>query len=143
MCACCTQGRRQSSYLRGSHETQRECTAGETHVTISGANPGTTCQCQSVHKVGRKFHCQKNLLCLPHSLHHLGTSAPEHFQKHMSEVLAGLDGVICMVDDILVCGNTREQHDQRLETALDRIAKAGVTLNADKCVFAQNPLFVF
>ena len=42
-----------------------------------------------------------------------------------------------MVDDILVCGNTREQHDQHLETVLDRIAKAGVTLNADKCVFAQ------
>ena len=29
------------------------------------------------------------------------TSAPEHFQKRMSAILAGIDGVVCMVDDIL------------------------------------------
>ena len=32
------------------------------------------------------------------------TSAPEYLQKRMNEVLLGLDGVICMMDDILVCG---------------------------------------
>ena len=41
------------------------------------------------------------------------TSAPEHFQKRMSEILAGIEGVVCMVDDILVSGGTQEQHDQR------------------------------
>ena len=66
------------------------------------------------------------------------TSAPEHFQRRMSEILVGIEGVVCMVDDILVSGNTQIQHDQRLETVLDRLARAGVTLNADKCVFSQS-----
>ena len=50
----------------------------------------------------------------------------------------GIEGVVCMVDDILMSGNTQIQHDQRLETVLDRLARAGVTLNADKCVFSQS-----
>ena len=29
----------------------------------------------------------------------------------MSEILQGLNGVVCLVDDILVYGNTQEQHD--------------------------------
>ena len=66
------------------------------------------------------------------------TSAPEHFQKRMLEILAGSEGVVCMVDDILVSRGTQEQHNQRLDTVLKRILKAGLTLNADKCAFAQS-----
>ena len=64
------------------------------------------------------------------------TSSPEHFQKRMSAILAGIDGVVCMVDDILVSGCSQEQHDQRLDATLQRILKAGVTLNVNKCVFS-------
>ena len=66
------------------------------------------------------------------------TSAPEHFQKRMSEILAGLEGVVCMVDDVLVHGRTQEEHDQRLDAAMERIAQAGVSLNAEKCDFSQS-----
>ena len=66
------------------------------------------------------------------------TSAPEHFQKRMSEILAGLEGVVCMVDDVLVHGRTQEEHDQRLAAAMERIAQAGVSLNAEKCDFSQS-----
>lgn len=55
----------------------------------------------------------------------------------MSFILSSLEGVVCMVDYILVSGSTQEQHDQRLEKILDKISQAGVTLNADKCVFSQ------
>ena len=65
------------------------------------------------------------------------TSVPEHFKKRMLEILAGVEGVVCMVDNILVSRGTHEQHQQRLDTMLERISKAGVTLNADKCAFAQ------
>ena len=65
------------------------------------------------------------------------TSAPEYFQKHMSSILSGLEGVVCMVDDILVSGSTQQQHDQRLEKVLDKIGEAGVTLRAGKCAFSQ------
>ena len=46
------------------------------------------------------------------------TSAPEHFQKRMSEILTNLDGVVCQMDDILVFGKSYHEHDQRLRAAL-------------------------
>ena len=39
------------------------------------------------------------------------TSAPEYFQKQMSSILTGLEGLVCMMDDILVYGRTQEEHD--------------------------------
>ena len=66
------------------------------------------------------------------------TSAPEHFQKRMSSILAGLDGVVCLIDDILVFGRSQSQHDNRLQYTLERIQNSGVTLSYEKCVFSQN-----
>ena len=66
------------------------------------------------------------------------TSAPEHFQRRMSEILSGIEGVVCMMDDVLVHGATKEEHDQRLEAVLLRLQGAGVTLNREKCRFSQN-----
>ena len=65
------------------------------------------------------------------------TSAPEHFQRRMSEILQGLNGVVCLVDDILVYGNTQEQHDTHLMAVLQRIRESGLTLSKDKCEFNQ------
>ena len=65
------------------------------------------------------------------------TSAPEHFQKRMSEILTNLDGVVCQMDDILVFGKSYHEHDQRLRAALKRIRNAGLTLNKEKCQFSQ------
>ena len=66
------------------------------------------------------------------------TSAPEIFQKRMSEILLGLDGVVCMMDDVLIFGPNQEIHDMRLKAVLQRVKSAGVTLNRDKCVFSQS-----
>ena len=68
------------------------------------------------------------------------SSAPEHFQKRMSRILSGLEGVVCLMDDVLVFGSTREQHEQRLNEVLHRIKEAGVTLNSSKCEFAKSEL---
>ena len=65
------------------------------------------------------------------------SSAPEFFQKRMGEELAGLEGVVCHMDDILVVGRNQAEHDQRLASVLDRIAKSGLTLNPDNCKFFQ------
>ena len=61
------------------------------------------------------------------------TSAPKYFQKCMSEILSGLEGIVCMMDDVLVHGKCQEEHDQRLTAVLERLQKAKVTLNKDKC----------
>lgn len=56
----------------------------------------------------------------------------------MSEVLEGLEGVVCMMDDILIHGCTQKEHDKRLRTVLQRLKSAGVTLNRAKCKFSVN-----
>ena len=56
----------------------------------------------------------------------------------MSEILRGLSGVVCMMDDILIHGKTREEHDKHLQEVLERLQKTGVTLNKDKYEFAKS-----
>ena len=63
------------------------------------------------------------------------SSAPEHFQRIMSKLLVGLEGVVCQMDDTLVFGTTQEEHDRRLHATLNRIQLAGMTLNKEKCLF--------
>ena len=65
------------------------------------------------------------------------TSAPEHFQRRMMEVLEGLDGNACLMDDILMYGSSLEEHNECLNAVLKRLSAAGITLNADKCQFHQ------
>ena len=40
------------------------------------------------------------------------SSAPEHFQKRMTEILTGLDSVLCLLDDILVFGHNEQEHNE-------------------------------
>ncbi len=44
------------------------------------------------------------------------------------------------MDDILVYGDTMEQHDQRLTKVLERIESAGLKLNREKCLLRQQQL---
>ena len=67
-------------------------------------------------------------------------SAPEHFQKRMNSILAGLEGVVCLMDDVLMFGKDKEEHNVRLTTVLQRIQEEGVTLNPEKCEFNKNQL---
>ena len=63
------------------------------------------------------------------------SSGSEKFQKAMSRILESLEGVVCNIDDVLVWGTTQEEHDQRLDTVLQRLSLAHVTLNTSKCIF--------
>ena len=69
------------------------------------------------------------------------SSAPELFQKWISGILLGLDGVVCQIDDVLIFGASQQEHDSRLMIAvLQHIKRAGVTLNAEKCQFSQSKI---
>lgn len=59
------------------------------------------------------------------------SSASEHFQRRMSELLEGLEGVAGSVDDFLIHGKTQEEHDQRLHQVLLRLQKAGLKRNVN------------
>ena len=64
-------------------------------------------------------------------------SAPEHFQRRMSSILHVLDRVLCQMDDALIFGRDKEEHDQRLLAALKKIEAAGAMLNAQECEFSM------
>lgn len=66
------------------------------------------------------------------------TSGFEKFQKNMSQILQGWEGVECNIDDVLVHGKDQTKHDQRFEAVLVRLVEAGVTLNLDKCQFSTD-----
>ena len=55
----------------------------------------------------------------------------------MQTVLQGLEGIVCLMDDVLVHGRYQKEHDQYLEAILERLTESGLTLNKDKCVFSQ------
>ena len=65
------------------------------------------------------------------------TLAPEFFQKGINDILNGLEGVVCMIDDVLIYGRTQAEHDRNLPAALKWIQKSGLTLNPDKCEFSK------
>ena len=44
------------------------------------------------------------------------------------------------MDDVLVFGNDKQQHDEILRRVMDRIKNAGVTLNPNKCEFTKAEL---
>ena len=62
-------------------------------------------------------------------------SAPEVFQKVMSQHLEDLEGCEVIHDDIAVWGDTVEEHDRRLEAVLQRLGDIGLGLNFSKCLF--------
>jgi len=71
--------------------------------------------------------------CLPFGI----SSAPELFQKRMSVIVEGLDGMICLMDDILVHGSNQQEHDKRLLATLEQLQKCHITLNREKCEFSK------
>ena len=48
--------------------------------------------------------------------------------------------MVCQMNNVLIFGCNRAEHDARLEAALTRIKAAGITLNRDKCAFGQEKL---
>ena len=62
-------------------------------------------------------------------------NAPATFQRLMANVLAGLPQRVCMdyIDDILVVGQTFEEHLENLRTVLQRLREAGLKLKPSKC----------
>ena len=63
------------------------------------------------------------------------SNASEIFQMDIAEIIEGIEGVANAQDDIIVWGDTKEVHDQRLHKVLSRIKDSGLKLNRKKCQF--------
>jgi hypothetical protein len=63
------------------------------------------------------------------------SAAPGIFQRAMEQLLRGMQGVLCYLDDILISGATESEHLDRLKTVLFILQSAGLRLRASKCSF--------
>ena len=71
------------------------------------------------------------------------TSAPEIFQRKMNELLRDHAGVEVIMDDILVHGQTEEEHDIRLKKVMNTINASGLRLNKEKCKMRKQEVSYF
>lgn len=60
--------------------------------------------------------------------------APEIFQKIMEQILSNCAGCVNFIDDILVFGTTKEEHDANASKVLATLKENNIGLNDDKCV---------
>ncbi len=61
-------------------------------------------------------------------------SASEVFQRKMSEIFVEqMEGVECIVDDLIVFSSTKEEHDERLLKVLQKVREYNIKLNKSKC----------
>jgi hypothetical protein len=65
-------------------------------------------------------------------------SAPSIFQKIMDQMLSGLEGTVCYLDDIIVTGKNKIDHLNNLNKVFQRIQEYGFHINKGKCVFLQD-----
>ncbi|KAI0209643.1 hypothetical protein LSAT2_005653 [Lamellibrachia satsuma] len=64
------------------------------------------------------------------------SSESQIFQRSITTILEGQRGVICHVDDILIHGTNKPEHDRRVRAVLRRLHQAGLTPN-NKCEFSK------
>ena len=65
-------------------------------------------------------------------------TAPLMFQNVMDQVLHGIPGVCCYIDDILIAANSEAEHLHRLETVLQRLESHGIRAKHRKCSFLMS-----
>ncbi|XP_055633437.1 uncharacterized protein K02A2.6-like [Toxorhynchites rutilus septentrionalis] len=66
--------------------------------------------------------------------------APEIFQRVMTEMLVGIEGVVVYIDDVVVAGSSKGEHDARLQQVLAVLNKNCATLNKAKCLIGVTEL---
>lgn len=60
-------------------------------------------------------------------------SASEIFHRAIDNMLEGLEGVRCYVDNVVIWGSTLQEHHETLAKVLQRVHENGLKLNRSKC----------
>ncbi|KAL0840676.1 hypothetical protein ABMA28_015872 [Loxostege sticticalis] len=70
------------------------------------------------------------------------TNGVSSFQRTIDWIIRkeNLKNTYAYLDDITVCGRTREEHDQNLEHFMNAAKKYGLTLSIQKCKFSQESI---
>ena len=68
-------------------------------------------------------------------------NSPNIFQERMSNLMIGLEFARAYLEDLLIISkHDFNEHLEHLEVALNRLSKAGLKINASKCLFCQMEL---
>lgn len=120
-------------------------TASEVFAAISGGKFYTTLDLDRAYTQVVVTDATARLLTLNtckglYTVHRLAfgvKACPGIFQRLMTALLAGVPGIAVLIDDVIISGRTMPEMIQRLDTVLERIEKAGLRLNGNKCKFAK------
>ena len=63
------------------------------------------------------------------------STAPSIFQRTMDSLLADIPQTAVFLDDVLVTGNSEEEHLANLNAVMTRLENEGLRLRAEKCLF--------
>ena len=61
---------------------------------------------------------------------------PSSFQRIVAELVNGIPGVKNLLDDIIICGANKAEHDERLRLVLQSLEEHDVVINAEKSSFS-------
>ena len=68
-------------------------------------------------------------------------TAPQIFQRVMDEMLKGIEGVTCYIDDTMICSNeTEAEHYDVLRQVMCRLQEHNVRARMNKCCFLQSSI---
>ena len=63
------------------------------------------------------------------------SNAPMVFSKIMQQILGDLEFVTLYIDDVCIFSESIEEHLEHLKIVMERLEKANIKLNPDKCVW--------
>ena len=70
-------------------------------------------------------------------------SSQDIYNRKMEEALEGLDGVACIVDDLIIFGKSKAEHDKNLKRLLIRAREKGIRFSSDKAVICKSEVNYF
>ena len=66
--------------------------------------------------------------------------SPGVFQRIIDQLIQGIPKTVAYLDDILISGQTMEEHNRNLRAVLKRLRDAGLRLKGDKCEFKKSSI---
>ena len=66
------------------------------------------------------------------------STAPSIFQAVMDQILKGISGVVCYLDDILISNKDMSSHLNTVKQVLERLKEHGVLVKRSKCEFGMS-----
>jgi hypothetical protein len=70
-------------------------------------------------------------------------SSQDEFQRKIDEFFDDLPGLVPIVDDVLIYGKTKAEHDAHLRAALERCREKGIELNSEKLAVGKTAVDYF